>query len=177
MAKPLQNFILKKKIFILDTNVLIHDPVSICSFGTHDVVIPFIVLKELDRLKKGPGEIAASARTALRMIDRLREKGSLMKGVLMETGGLLSIGTVLSSAANTFMDDITEDNKIINTALGVLEERRTDEQGNLVPVTLVSKDTTVRIRRRHAVSMRRTMKATRQYYFRRMAECLKNPII
>ena len=63
-----------RKIFVLDTNVLIHDPNSIFSFDEHDVVIPFVVLEELDRLKKGHGEIAASARAALRIIDQLRER-------------------------------------------------------------------------------------------------------
>ncbi len=60
----------RKKIFVLDTNVLIHDPDCLFRFGEHDVVIPFVVLKDLDRLRKGPGEIAASARTVLRIIDR-----------------------------------------------------------------------------------------------------------
>ncbi|HET6515036.1 MAG TPA: PhoH family protein [Thermodesulfovibrionales bacterium] len=137
---------LKKKIFVLDTNVLIHDPSSLFRFGTHDVVIPFVVLEELDRLKKGHGEKAVSARSALRIIDRLTEKGPLMKGIAMETGGLLSIGITLSSVPTAFMDGVTEDNAIIKTALGVVEQQQTDGRGNMVPVTLVSKDTTVRIK-------------------------------
>lgn len=129
-----------RKIFVLDTNVLIHDPNSISSFDEHDVVVPFIVLEELDRLKKGHGEIAASARAALRIIDQLREKGSLISGIEIGTGGSLSIGTTLSSAPAAFMDGVTEDNKIIKTALGVVEKQQTDERENIVPVTLVSKD-------------------------------------
>ncbi len=134
----------KRKIFVLDTNVLIHDPDSVFSFGEHDVVIPFVVLKDLDRLKKGTGEIAASARAALRIIDRLREKGSLMKGVKMETGGLLSIATSLSDAPVAFIDG-AEDNKITKTALGVVKKKLIGENGEIMPVTLVSKDTTTRI--------------------------------
>ncbi len=136
----------KRKIFVLDTNVLIHDPNSIFSFDEHDVVIPFVVLEELDRLKKGHGDIAASARAALRIIDQLRERGPLTSGIEIGTGGSLYIGTALSSAAATFMDGVLEDNKIIKTALGVVEKQQTDERGNIVPVTLVSKDTTVRIK-------------------------------
>jgi len=135
-----------RKIFVLDTNVLIHDPNSIFSFDEHDVVIPFVVLEELDRLKKGHGEIGSSARDVLRIIDHLREKGSLTSGVGIGTGGFLSIGTTLSSATTTFMDGVTEDNKIIKTALSVVEKYQTDERRNIVSVTLVSKDTTVRIR-------------------------------
>jgi PhoH-like ATPase len=135
-----------RKIFVLDTNVLIHDPNSIFSFDKHDVVIPFIVLEEIDRLKKGHGEIASSARDALRIIDRLREKGSLTSGIEIGTGGVLSIGTTLSSAPTTFIDGVTEDNKIIKTALGVAEKQKTDGKSNFAPVTLVSKDVSVRIR-------------------------------
>lgn len=135
-----------RKIFVLDTNVLIHDPNSIFSFDKHDVVIPFVVLEELDRLKKGHGEIASSARDVLRIIDHLREKGSLTSGIGIGTGGMLFIGTTLSSAPTTFMDGVTEDNKIIKTALSVVEKQQTDERGNSASVTLVSKDTTVRIR-------------------------------
>ena len=135
-----------KKIFVLDTNVLIHDPNSLFSFGNNDVVVPFAVLEELDRLKKGHGEIAASARTALRTIDRLRETGSLLAGIDMDTGGLLSVGTSLSGSASTFMEGRTEDDKIIRSALGVIEKSQTDVTGRLLPVTLVSKDTTVRIK-------------------------------
>lgn len=135
-----------KKIFVLDTNVLIHDPNSIFSFDEHDVVIPFVVLEELDRLKRGHGEIAASARAALRLVDHLRERGPLISGIEMGTGGLLSISIALSSSVSGFMDGVSEDNKIIKTALGVVEKRQTDETGNIVPVILVSKDVTVRIK-------------------------------
>lgn len=134
------------KIFVLDTNVLIHDPNSLFTFDDNDVVVPFAVLEELDRLKKGHGEIAASARTALRSIDQLREAGSLMSGVRMKTGGLLSIGTALSGMAAALMDSRTEDNRIIQTALGVVKSARPDGSGRIPPVTLVSKDTTVRIK-------------------------------
>jgi PhoH-like ATPase len=135
-----------KKIFVLDTNVLIHDPKSLFSFSDSDVVLPFVVLEELDKLKKGHGEIAASARAALRTIDYLRETGSLHPGIEMKTGGRLSIGTKLSHTVSAFMDSGTEDNRIIKTALGVVEEKRTDGSGSLLPVTLVSKDTAVRIK-------------------------------
>lgn len=135
-----------KKIFVLDTNVLIHDPNSILSFDEHDVVIPFVVLEELDRLKKGHGDIASSARAALRIIDNLRERGPLISGIEIGTGGLLSISTTLSSSVSGFMDGVSEDNKIIKTALGIVEKRRTDGTWNVMPVILVSKDITVRIK-------------------------------
>jgi len=134
------------KTFVLDTNVLIHDPNSIFSFDWHDVVIPFVVLEELDGLKKGHGEIASSARDVLRIIDHLREKGSLTSGIEIGTGGMLFIGTTLSNVPTTFMDGVKENNKIIRTALSVAEKQQADQQGNIASVILVSKDTTVRIR-------------------------------
>ena len=133
------------KTFVLDTNVLIHDPNSIFSFDRYDVVIPSVVLEELDKLKKGYGEIASSARDVLRIIDRLREKGSLTSGIEIGTGGMLFIGTTLSNAPTTIIDGVTEDNKIIKTALSVAETRQADESGDIAPAILVSKDTSVRI--------------------------------
>jgi PhoH-like ATPase len=135
-----------RSILVLDTNVLIHDPNSLFSFNEHDVIIPFVVLEELDRHKKGHGEIASSARAALRAIDKLGEQGSLISGVQLGKGGLLSVSTELCKTALEFMEDFIEDNKIIKTALGVMEKHRTDERGDILPVTLVSKDTTVRIK-------------------------------
>lgn len=162
-----------RKIFVLDTNVLIHDPDSIFKFDEHDVVIPFVVLEELDRLKKGHGEIASSARASLRIIEHLREKGSLTLGIEIGTGGFLSIGTTLSSATATFMDWAAEDNKIIKTALGVVERKQTDERGNIVPVTLVSKDTTVRIKAEACGLMAEDYKNDKTTIFQRYGRVLE----
>jgi len=135
-----------RKIFVLDTNVLIHDPQSVFSFDEHDVVVPFAVLEELDRLKKGHGEIAASARAALRTIDQMREQGSLRTGIETGRGGVLRIGTKLSDSVSEFMEGLSEDNKIIRTALGVVDGQKGSEETMDRQVTLVSKDTTVRIK-------------------------------
>jgi PhoH-like ATPase len=82
-----------KKTFVLDTNVLIHDPQSILKFEENDIVIPVSVLEELDELKKGQGEIPYSARHALKLLDSLRANGnaestgqSLSKGVSIPNG-------------------------------------------------------------------------------------------
>ncbi len=134
-----------RKVFVLDTDVLIHDPRSVFNFGDNDVIIPFVVLEELDRLQKGNGEIAASAREVLRLLDNLRSTGSLRSGIEMETGGVLTIGTVLSGTVSAFMDG-SEDNRTIKTALAVVERQPTDDRGMPIPITLVSKDTAVRIK-------------------------------
>lgn len=135
-----------KNVYVLDTNVLIHDPRSLFRFDDNDIVVPFIVIEELDRLKKGHGEIAASARQALRIIDSLREKGLLFSGVRIDSGGIISVSAALSQTISGFIDSDKEDNKIISTALAVQEKNTRDEQGALIPVILVSKDTAVRIK-------------------------------
>ena len=76
-----------KKIFVLDTNVLLHDPNAIFHFQEHDVVIPIVVIEEIDHFKKDQTEIGRNARTVSRQLDRLREKGSLSVGVKMDGGG------------------------------------------------------------------------------------------
>lgn len=144
-----------RKIFVLDTNVLIHDHESIFSFEENHIVIPLVVIEELDRLKSGHGEVAYSARKALKQIDLLREKGSIAKGAPLDSGGLLSV-----EYSSSVSDALSADNRIIRTALRL--QNRTDESSSpyalpwkpedgppddrSLPVILVSKDTAVRIK-------------------------------
>ncbi len=80
-----------KKTYILDTNVLLQTPNAILAFGDNDVVIPEIVLEELDRIKKESSEIGANARQTARIFDTFRERGDLTRGVLLPGGGLLRV--------------------------------------------------------------------------------------
>jgi PhoH-like ATPase len=126
-----------KKSFVLDTNVLIHDPEAILHFADNDVVLPITVIEELDKLKKGNGEIPFSARQTLRLIDSFRETGNLSAGVAMSGGGTLRVmieeGMHLGGHSN--------DNRIISTAVTLAQK-----QDDARPVILVSKDTSVRIK-------------------------------
>jgi PhoH-like ATPase len=61
----------EKKLFVLDTNVLMHDPAAIFRFQEHDIFIPMIVLEELDHAKKGLTEVARNARQVSRFLDEL----------------------------------------------------------------------------------------------------------
>jgi len=70
-----------KKIFVMDTNVLLHDPQAIFRFQEHDLVIPIVVIEEIDTFKKDQTEIGRNARTVSRNIDALRANGRLSKGV------------------------------------------------------------------------------------------------
>ena len=80
-----------KKTYILDTNVLLQTPTAILAFGDNDVVIPEVVLEELDKIKKESNEIGANARQTARLLDALRERGDLTRGVMLPGGGLLRI--------------------------------------------------------------------------------------
>ncbi len=135
-----------KKTFVLDTNVLIHDPTSLFKFGNHDIVIPFTVIEELDRHKKGRGEIAISARQVLRTIDELREGGSLSSGVTMPSGGTIAVSVPSGNGQAKSSANGEDDNQIIKTALSITEKRPTNPTGDPASVVLVSKDTAVRIK-------------------------------
>ncbi len=122
------------KTFVLDTNVLIHDPDSIYRFQENDVVIPLGVVKELDHLKKGTGGIAYTARKVLRELDAFRERGDISKGVPLPGAGTLRILSGVSGSGTT-------DDEVIALALELQRD-----SGGRNHVVVVSKDTTVRIK-------------------------------
>ncbi len=122
------------KIFVIDTNVLIHDPEAILYFADNDVVLPITVIEELDKLKRGNGEIPYSSRQALRLIDSFREQGNLSGGVKLPGGGSLRV--VIES--ESCMHEKSNDNRIISTAVAMARSTKA--------VILVSKDTSVRIK-------------------------------
>ncbi|HEY6000390.1 MAG TPA: PhoH family protein [bacterium] len=125
-----------EKIYVIDTNVLVHDPEALLRFEDNEIVLPIAVIEELDGLKRGHGEIPTSVRHALRLIDSFREQGNLSRGVPLPHGGSLRVetneevpGRARSSA----------DNSIIMTAVRLGAHSRQ-------PVVLVSKDLAVRIK-------------------------------
>jgi PhoH-like ATPase len=130
------------KIFILDTNVLIHNPQALFSFDEHRVVIPIVVLEEIDLFKKGVDEKSRNARQIGRYLDSLRSQGSLQEGVKTETGGIIqvSVNKDVSKAADDLLFMDKNDNLIIGTALH-FKNKYPDYE-----VTLVSKDVNVRIK-------------------------------
>ena len=81
----------KKKIFLLDTNVLLHDPMSLYSFGDSTIAIPMMALEELDKFKRENSDRGRNAREVARRLDQLREMGSLNKGVVLDNGGKLVV--------------------------------------------------------------------------------------
>ncbi len=128
-----------RKSFVLDTNVIMHNPAALTSFADNEVVIPFQVLEELDEFKKDTTELGQNVRIAIRFLDRLRAKGGLSEGVpLNGTGGTLRVDVDDSLVENPALRDDTPDNRILSAAL------RLKSAGN--EVVFISKDINARIK-------------------------------
>ncbi len=141
-----QGGISMKKIFVLDTNVLLHDPNAIFAFEENDVIIPAVVLEEIDSKKRNADEIGRNARGVSRSLDALREIGHLHDGVQLENGGTLRVELNHRSFAKVheMFGEITNDNRILAVALNYdLEEREKAEPRQVI---LVSKDVLVRVK-------------------------------
>jgi PhoH-like ATPase len=134
------------KIYVLDTNVLLQDPYSIFSFEENEVIIPAIVLEEVDSKKRYMDEIGRNARQVSRLIDGLRTFGKLHERVPLHNGGTLRIELNHRSfqrLQETFLE-ATNDNRILAVALNLmLDEQMKEDKKSVV---LVSKDVLVRVK-------------------------------
>jgi len=127
-----------KKYFVLDTNVLIHNPQSLYSFADSTVIIPITVIEELDRFKSSSDKKGRNVRQVLREIDGLLKKGALKTGAKMKNGGKLKIALLANDKIVPQLDANENDNKI----LGVAWELQKDKK----MVFFVSKDVNARIK-------------------------------
>lgn len=134
------------KIFVLDTNVLLHDPNSIFAFKENEVIIPAVVLEEIDSKKRNADEIGRNARTVSRLLDGLRALGHLHSGVELSHGGKLKVELNHRSYVKVqeMFGEMSNDNRILAVALNYLNEENESEHPR--PVVLVSKDVLVRIK-------------------------------
>ncbi|HET7623815.1 MAG TPA: PhoH family protein [Verrucomicrobiae bacterium] len=130
------------KNYILDTNVLLHDPNSLLNFKEHNVLIPIEVIEEIDRFKRESNELGQNARSVSRMLDAFRGEGSLSKGVKLPTGGKLKIVFQKNNHANSAngFNAGSVDNRILFTASGIQKSQPRNE------TVLVSKDINLRIK-------------------------------
>ncbi|MDK2779049.1 MAG: PhoH family protein [Pseudomonadota bacterium] len=138
------------KLYVLDTNVLIHDPSAILNFEEHQVVIPMTVLEELDKLKMGKAAIAADCREAIRKIDGIIGDASpteIAKGVpiIRPDGMIMGHFSILldgfDNRSRSLPPDLN-DNKIINSLVGLQEKHPRRE------VVLITKDINMRLKAR-----------------------------
>jgi PhoH-like ATPase len=128
-----------KKYFVLDTNVLLHDPGALTSFADNEVVLPFTVVEELDKFKKGSDEMGQHARQVIRFLDRLRGKGRLADGVpIEETGGSLRVVMDDDPPEHSVLRHRSADDRIIGVAYRLMQAEK--------PTTFISKDINARIK-------------------------------
>src|SRR3954470_931076 len=134
----------EKKVFILDTSVILFEHNSILNFDEHDIGIPITVLEELDNFKKGNDTKNYAAREFTRYIDKLSGKNSLQDWTAINgpTRGKFKIEMNTSSKVNAerIFDDRKADHKILNTALYIAETHPGRK------VILITKDINLRIK-------------------------------
>lgn len=135
------------KNYILDTNVLLHDPHSLLNFDDNSVLIPIEVIEEIDRFKRESSELGQNARSVSRSLDEFRQHGALSDGVTLPNGGRLRIVYEHKNGSGNgngqedapkFSND-TVDNRILTLAFQIKKKSKT-------PTVLVSKDINLRIK-------------------------------
>ncbi len=132
-----------QKTYILDTNVLLFDPRAIFKFDDNLVVIPITVIEEVDNFKKDENETGRNARQVSRILDGLRERGSLSQGVQLDSGGTLQV-YLGSGKGVPYAPALQSKRKADLTILSVALELK--ERGEGRPVFFLTKDTNLRIR-------------------------------
>ncbi len=129
----------KKKMYVLDTNVLLHDPRALFNFGDGVVGIPIAVLEELEKFKKETSERGKSARDFIRYLDEKRKEGSLSEGVPLDTGGTVKV--LFPPEEMPYFSSLNADlvdNEILLNAVAV---KNTGQ-----PVKFISKDLNARVK-------------------------------
>ena len=131
------------KNFVLDTNVLLHDPQALFKFQENNIIIPITVIEEIDRFKKDMNETGRNARQISRVLDSMREKGSLATGITLPGQGMLRVDLFNEKTLKHLPADLrvdSNDNRILAQALD-MRDRHPD-----MPLVFVTKDTNLRIK-------------------------------
>lgn len=129
-----------RKNFIIDTNVLLHDPSAMFSLEDNDVIVPIYVIEEIDNFKRDMSELGRSARQITRNLDALRKKGSLSDGVSLPNGGTLQV----RFARKQLPEELRSKHEADSLILAVAIEVRDVDPGK--PTIFLTKDLNLRIR-------------------------------
>ncbi|MFM7312515.1 MAG: PhoH family protein, partial [Cyanobium sp.] len=137
-----------RKTFVLDTNVLLHDPAALTRFQDNHVVIPIEVVEEIDRFKRDPSEKGRNARQISRLLDDLRDRGNLAEGVTIDPtiGGTVKVVFCRGETLAQLPPELKGGNGYNNILAVALEQRLEQVMGSRPPVVLVTKDTNLRIK-------------------------------
>jgi len=135
-----------RKMFVLDTSVLLHDPRSLYAFGDNEIVIPAVVIEEIDNKKAQQDVIGRNAREIARELDKLRLQGTLWEGVALPNGGKIKVEINHKSIGgfSEYFHEISNDNRILAVTLNLYQEQRNKKEAK--QVVLVSKDVIMRIK-------------------------------
>ena len=131
-----------KKTFVLDTNVLLHDPSAMLKFEDNDIILPIAIIEELDRFKKQPELTGRNARQSSRILDGLSQQGQLTAGIPINGGGSIKVALCHGETLEKLPLEL-EGDKGDNAILAVALEAKSHCN---CPVVLVSKDTNLRIK-------------------------------
>jgi PhoH-like ATPase len=130
-----------RKNYVLDTNVLLHDPRALFQFKDNNVIVPIYVVEEIDKFKRDLSELGRNARQVSRDLDHFREEnGSLTEGVPLENGGMLRVMFTQKVLPRELMNQHEADNRILALAADVKEREPS------LRCVFVTKDINLRIR-------------------------------
>ena len=127
-----------RKIYVLDTNVLLHDPSSLGAFEDARIGIPAVVLEELDKFKTESSDRGRNSREVIRKLDQLRSQGSLVEGVELDNGGTLQVLMLESGDVPGPYFLQSEDNKILQLLSNLVSKKQ--------DVLFISKDINARVK-------------------------------
>ena len=131
-----------KKTYVIDTNVFIQAPYALDCFEDNNLVIPLVVVEELDGLKKADGEKGANARAAVRALEKYRISGDLLEGVVLDNGGTLRIEKNFTDVElPSDLPDDKADNRILKVCSGLAGKKDKKED-----IILVTKDLVLRLK-------------------------------
>lgn len=136
-----------KKTYVLDTNILLSDPHCFRNFQDNDLVIPILVLEELDRHKGRSDEVGRNCREVSRELDKLGEIKPLKDGVSLPSGGTLRVASSPSGYSELLPPDLVNGSSVDNMIIGFVLKlmRDSSNEGTPSPI-LVSKDINVRVK-------------------------------
>lgn len=135
------NKTLGKKVFVLDTSVLLYDKNCLFNLKDNDIVIPLIVLEELDKFKTREGILGENSRFFNRFLDDIRTKGSLHEGIEIQNNSTIRVETNSSWKGIESLDRNCNDNIIISTVNFIKEQSDSEKE-----IILITKDINLRVK-------------------------------